>query len=220
MGASDGSSASCSIWRSSSSRRSQFVHEQRVVLAKDQPVGRGQRRALGRQMLPPFEMELTPVRSGAIHKPAPRQKLEDIMTRFQNLALKGFAAAHDVADPFVRFARNTDHHELTGAIEAGQIRRVAFVMFALHARPFGNQRRRDHLTGIAPRRQGSMQDVPSATRLVARADLTLAGDGVEPLLQFGQTVRQPVEARRTLRPRRQDRDRDRLLVHIHAEIDD
>jgi len=65
-----------------------------------------------------------------------------------------------------------------------------------------------------------MQNVPGPTGLVADAEVTVSCDAVEEPLELRQVVRSAVEARRTLGRRRQDGDRDRVLVDIHAEVDD
>ena len=65
-----------------------------------------------------------------------------------------------------------------------------------------------------------MQHVPGATRLVARADLAVARDAGDSLLQCREVIRQSLEAGGGLRVLWQDRDRNRVLVHIHAETDD
>jgi hypothetical protein len=170
-------------------------------------------------MLEPLEVRRAPVRACPEHEAAAREEFQDVVAGLEDLALKGLAATHDVAHALVRFARNPHDHELAGAVEPGEIRRIALVVLALHAGPFGNQRRGDHLAGVAPLGQRAVQHIPGAARLITRAELAIARDAVEPLLQFGEIVREPLEAGRALRAGWQDRNRDRLLVHIHAEVD-
>ena len=64
-----------------------------------------------------------------------------------------------------------------------------------------------------------MEHVPGPTRLIARVHLALAREAVDPFLQLRQVIRQLLEPRRRLGQLRQDGDGDRVLVHIHAEVD-
>ena len=84
----------------------QLVHQQRVILAIHQPIVRRERRALGREVLQPLEMRRAPVRPLAEHEPAAGEELEDIVARLEDLALERLPAAHDIAHPLLRFARN------------------------------------------------------------------------------------------------------------------
>jgi len=65
-----------------------------------------------------------------------------------------------------------------------------------------------------------MQDVPGPTGLVAGAEFAVARQAVEEPLEFRQVVREPLEARRILGRRREDGERDRVLVDIHPDVDD
>jgi hypothetical protein len=64
-----------------------------------------------------------------------------------------------------------------------------------------DERRRDHLARIAPLGERPVQDVARAACLIARAQLAVTRHAVEPPLQLGQVVRQPVQACRRLRAR-------------------
>jgi hypothetical protein len=134
--------------------------------------------------------------------------------------LKHLPAADHVAHTLLRVARNPDRRELTGAIEPRQVGRVARVVLALHARAFGNEGRRDDVAGIPPLLQRAVEHVARSARFVARPDVCIAPHPIEPFLQFGEIVGQLVEPGRHLGALGQDRDGDRVLVHIHAEIDD
>jgi hypothetical protein len=87
-------------------------------------------------------------------------------------------------------------------------------MLALHPGAFRNEGRCDDIAGIAPFAQGAVDHVSRTARFVTGADLGVAGHAVDPLLQRREVVRQPLEPRRRLRTGRENRDRDRLLVHI------
>src|SRR4051812_43104456 len=107
-----------------------------MVLAKHEPIVGGKGRAVGRQMLQPLQMGRAPVGSLAKYKAAPREELQDVVARFEDLALEGLPAAHHVADALFGFSGNADGDELAGAIQASEIGRVAFVMLPLHPRSF------------------------------------------------------------------------------------
>ena len=151
---------------------------------------------------------------------APRQELEDVVPRLQDLALKRLPAAHDVADPFIRLARDAHRDQLAGAMEPRQVGRVARVVFPVDPGPLRDQRGRDHVAGVSPFRERPMEHIARAARFIARVDLAVARDPGDPLLEFGEVVRQSLEPRRRLRRCREYGDRDRVLVYIHAEIDD
>ena len=70
------------------------------------------------------------------------------MARFEDLALKDLAAADHIAHALLRFARDASHDQFTGAIVAREIGRITFIVLAVHARPRGDERRRNHLAGI------------------------------------------------------------------------
>jgi hypothetical protein len=119
-------------------------------------------------------------------KAAASEEFEDVMARLEDLALERLAAAHDVADAFVGFARNPDGDELAGAIEPRQVGRVALVMLALDAGPLRNERRGDDVARVSPLLQRSMQDVAGAAGFVAGVDLAVVCHPVDPFLQFRQ----------------------------------
>ena len=73
-------------------------------------------------------------------------------------------------------------------------------MFSLHAWPLGDERWRDHVTGVAPLLKRSVEHVAGAARFVTRVDLTALRNPVEPFLQLGKIVRQPIQPRRCLAP--------------------
>ena len=95
-------------------------------------------------------MRRAPVRAVAVDETTTGQKLQDVMARLENLALELFPTAHDVAHPLLGFGRNADGCELIGAIERRPLTRVALVVLALHPRSFRNERRCDHIAGVAP----------------------------------------------------------------------
>jgi hypothetical protein len=194
-----------------------------MILAKDQPIGRRQRRLVGRQMLQPPEMRRAPVGTVSNDQPTAREKLQDVVPGLEDLTLKRLATPHDIAYALFRFTGNSHGGQLAGAIQPRQITRVAFVVlvvFARHTRALRNERRCKHVARVAPRSACPMDNVPRATRFVARAQLTLARQAVEESFQLRQVVGQPLDARRRLRRTRQDGHGDGLLVHVHPEIDD
>jgi len=92
-------------------------------------------------------------------------------------------------------------------------------VLALNPRPFGNQGRRDDVARVALAHH-AVDHVAGAAGLVAGAKLTLHRRVIKPALQFDEIVRQAVNAIRGLRIGRERCDRNRLLAHIHPEIDD
>ena len=88
-----------------------------MKLAIDQSILWRERRPVGRQVLQPLQVRRAPVGALPKHEPAARQELEDVVPRFEDLALESFPAPHDIADPFVRLTRDAYRHELAGPIE-------------------------------------------------------------------------------------------------------
>jgi hypothetical protein len=156
----------------------------------------------------------------AKHEAAARQELEDVVPRLEDLALERLAAAHDVPHALLGLTRNADRRQLAGAIEACEVLRIALVVFPLYAWPFRDQRRRDDVTRVAPLSERPMQHVASAACFVADAELAVLGQAIDEALEFGEVVREPLNAGGHFRGGRQDRDGDGLLVHVHPEIDD
>jgi len=62
-----------------------------------------------------------PVGALAIDEAAAPEELEDVVAGLDDLALKGLAAAHQVTDAFVDFARDVDEHEAVVAEVAGDL---------------------------------------------------------------------------------------------------
>src|SRR5258708_27441386 len=118
-------------------------------------------------------MRGAPVGRVARHKPTARQERQDVLPGLEDLALNDLATPHHVTHALLRHTWNTDDHELARARGARQIRRVALVVLALHARALRNQRRRNDPTRIAPFRDGPVQDISGTARLVARTELTV-----------------------------------------------
>src|SRR6185437_1603537 len=175
---------------------------------------------VSREVLEPFEVRRAPVGALAEDEPASRQKFEDVVPGLEDLALEGLTAAHDVAHLLVRFARDAHGDEFTGAIEPRQVRGVSLVMLPVDARTLGDERRRDDFAGIAPLRHRPMEDVTRTACLIAGVDLPISGNTGDPLLELREVVGEPVKPRWRLYALGQDRDGDRVLVHIHAEVDD
>ena len=162
-------------------------------------------------MLEQAEVRRAPVGTLAIDEAAAREEFQDVVPRLENLALKRLATPHHIADALLRLARDAHRRELAG---------VPSIVFALHAGPFRDQRGRDHVAGVAPLSQRTVQNVPGAAGFVTGAKLTIAGQPVEKPLQLWQLIGESLDPSWCLRPDRQHRDRDRVLVHVHAEIDD
>ncbi len=110
-----------------------------MVLAIDESVLRGQRRVIGREMLQPVQMRRAPVGAVAKDESALRKEFEDVVPRLEDLALKRLPAAHDVTDPFVRFARDAHRDEFPGTVEPRQVGGITLVMLPVDARPLRNQ---------------------------------------------------------------------------------
>src|SRR5258708_2137995 len=171
-------------------------------------------------MLEPPEVRRAPVGALAIDEAAPREELEDVVPRLENLPLEGLAAANDIAHALLSLARNADRCEFTGTIEPRQFGRIVPVVLPLHPWPFGNQGRRDDVARIAPFPHRAVQDVAGAAGLIAGAKLALTRRPVEPALQLHEVVREPVDAGGRLRGAGENGDGDGLLVYVHPEIDD
>jgi hypothetical protein len=95
---------------------------------------------LGRQVLQPAQVRGTPIGAVAKHEPAPREKLEEVVPRFEDLSLKRLATPHDVAHALLGFARDAHGRQFAGAVQSRELARVPLVVLALHAWPFRNQR--------------------------------------------------------------------------------
>lgn len=88
----------------------------------------------------------------------------------EDLPLECLAAAYDVPDPFLRLRGDAFGRELTRAIEAREIRGIAFVVLSLNARALGNERRRDDRTRVSSLAHRAMQHVAGAAGVVAGAE--------------------------------------------------
>ena len=104
-------------------------------------------------------MRRPPVRTVAIDEAARGEELENVVSRFEHLALERLATTDDVANTFLGFARDANRRELAGAIQARQLGGIALVMLALDPRPFRDERGRDHVAGVAPVAERTVDDV-------------------------------------------------------------
>jgi hypothetical protein len=91
-----------------------------------------------------------PIRAVTEHEPAAGEECENVMARFQNLALKRVATSHDIAHAFLGLAWDVHRRQVTRAIQPRQLARIVRVMLPLSTGAFRNQRRRNHLAPIAP----------------------------------------------------------------------
>jgi hypothetical protein len=57
-------------------------------------------------------------------------------------------------------------------------------VFPLYARPLGDERRRDHVAGVAPLAQRAVQDVPRAAGLVTNAEFPRTRGAMEEPLEL------------------------------------
>jgi hypothetical protein len=168
----------------------------------------------------PPEVRRTPVCALAIDEPAAGKELEDVVARLHDLALKRLPTAHDIPDALLRLGGNADRRQLARAIQARQVGGIALVMLPLDPGPLGNERGRDHVAGDAPLPQRPVQHVARTAGFITRAQLPVAGKAIEEPPEFRQVVWEAIEPCGRLGVCRQDGDRDRVLVDIHAEIDD
>src|SRR5688500_1986541 len=166
-----------------------FVHEQRVVLAEDEPIRRRERGRLAREVFEPPEVRGAPVGAVAVDEPAPGQELEAVVARLEDLALEGLPAADDVTDALLGLGGNPDWRELAGAVIAGEVGGVALVVFPLDARALRDEGGREHVAGVAPLPERAVQDVSGATGLAANAELAVPRHPVEEPLELRQVVR-------------------------------
>jgi len=171
-------------------------------------------------MQQPALMRGAPVRPLAKYKATARQELEDVVTRFQNLSLERLATPDHVAHALLGFARNPHRGELPGTLEPRELTRIALVVLPLHARAFRDQRRRDDLAGVAPLTERAMEHVPGTARFITGAEFALAPEAIQEPFHLHEIVGQALAPRRRLGVGGQDRDGDRVLVHIHPEIED
>ena len=84
----------------------------------------------------------------------------------------------------------------------------------------GNERRRDHRAGIAPRPHRAVQHVARTAGFVAGAEFAVRRQLITEAPELSGVVGEPLEPRRGGGVRREHGDGHGLLVHIHAEIDD
>ena len=165
-------------------------------------------------------MRRTPVRALAVDEPAAGEEFQDVVPRLEDLPLEGLAAADDVAHALLGLARNAHRGELAGPIEPRQLGGVIPIVLALDPGPLGNERRRDDVAGVPPLAHRPVNHIARPARLVAGAEFSLARRAIEPALELREIVRETIDARGRFGLGREERDRDRLLVHIQAEIDD
>jgi proline iminopeptidase len=88
----------------------QLVLEQREVLGEHDGVFLGQSARL-EHLSDPVQVALGPVGAVAIDEAAPAHELQDVVTRLDDLALEGLAAAHEIPDPLVGLGRDVDEDE-------------------------------------------------------------------------------------------------------------
>lgn len=96
-----------------------------------------------------------------------RQELEHVVARLRHFALERLAAAHDIPDPLFLLRRDPHRGQFPGPLQPRQFHRIAFVVFALYARPLLNVR------------QCASSQVALATP-VTREELTHVGAGGQP----------------------------------------
>jgi hypothetical protein len=121
---------------------------------------------------------------------------------------------------FGRLAGDAHRGELPGPVESRELRSVARVVLPLDTGALGDERGSDHVAVIPPRSPDTVDHVAGAARLVAAPELTVSGESVEEPLELHQVVGQAFHSGGYLDGRWQDRDRDRVLVDVHGEVDD
>jgi hypothetical protein len=196
-----------------------FVLEQRRILAKHDPVFRRQHGVGAHQAPQPLGVRLPPRRALPTHQATARQEFEEVVAELENFALKRRATPHEIAHAFFGFGREVHGGEFTGTEPTRELRRIVFVVRALHTGFRRNQRWRDHRAGDAPRRELALQHVPRARRLVTRPQRRDRPEPFEIPAELLQVVRRLFQLRRGGGIARQHRDGDRLLVHIEFEED-
>lgn len=82
-------------------------------------------------------------------------------------------APDQVAQRFMRGVRNPDGRQVSGAVQNGQLLRVAPVGLNSLAGLARDQRRRNHHASVAERGELAMDAVPAAARFVAEVELPM-----------------------------------------------
>src|SRR5439155_12745301 len=102
--------------------------------------------------------------------------------------LESLAAAHDIADPFLRLTGNAHRRQLARAIEPRQFGGVVPVVFPLHTGALRDERRGDDVAGIAPLAHRAVDHIAGAAGFIARANLALDRRPVEPAFDLDEIV--------------------------------
>jgi len=124
------------------------------------------------------------------------------------------------AHALLGLAGDPDRGEFTGTVEPRRRSGIIPVVLALHARPPGDERGRDHRAGIPPLAHRSVQDIAGPDRFIAAPEFPVSRKPVEKPLEFDEVIHEPFDAGRARGAGREDGDRNRVLVHVHADIDD
>ena len=95
----------------------------------------------------------------------PQQEFGQPMARAQEIRADVFATAQEIARRFFLLGRDVDRRQRAGAIEDGELARIAPIGLDPIAGPPRNQRRRDDVTGNAVCGQRALQLKPTRARL-------------------------------------------------------
>ena len=182
------------------------------------PEGGRQRRLIERLGGQPRLVQMRPVGPAPPHPPVTQQELGQPVAGPGQVLDHVAPGAAQVPHRFLEPARHPDGHQLSGPVQAGQAPAVAAVGLDLVARRPRDQRRGHHVATHAQRPQQPVQVIARRPRLIAGPQQAGLGEPghqapdrllvVEDLLDVG-----------ALMARVQDPDRDRVLVHVHAEMD-
>jgi hypothetical protein len=104
--------------------------------------------------------------------------------------------SRSIPSGFFLLSRDVDGRQRAGAIEHGELTRIAAVGFHTVAGPAGNERRRNDVTRNVVSRQGPVQREPTRAGFVAALDRPVSLEKLEEAENRWDIGRQAVQGRR------------------------